>query len=262
MSKLQVPKAIEVVNELIEQQGSEGFSFDAASYIRVVVEKIAREGAALRSSVNASSRDHVKLTIRVVDLASMTEPVDIGGEAERDPKITVPSQAASELVDKLGLYEVTVTLLATTVSGVIDGVLVCIELTEYDSEGLHVSGLGTPLEIAIPVTDPSMVRPMYHDESAGVWSTEGISNVNVLDESMVTCKVNHLTYFALMGESVPSEGEGDTVDEVMRDAAGCFIATAVSGSIAATQVELPPYMNMSRSSLQSTPSVVLVGKER
>jgi hypothetical protein len=233
MSKLQVPKAIEVVNELIEQQGSDSFSFDAASYIRVVVEKIAREGAGLRSSVNASSRDHVKLTIRVVDLASMTDPADIGGEAEGDPKITVPSGAASELTRKLGLNVVTVSLLATDVSGVIDGVLVSIELTEYEGEELHASGLETPFEIAIPVTDPSMITPMYHDEPAGVWSTGGISNVNAADESMVTFNVNHLTYFALMGESAPSGGEEGRVDEAMKDAAGCFIAAAVSGFMTA-----------------------------
>jgi len=112
-------------------------------------------------------------------------------------------------------------------------------------EGLYtavvgVSGLETPFEIAIPVTDPSMITPMYHDESAGVWITQGISNVNVADESIATFKVNHLTYFALMGESVPSEGEEDRVDKTMKDAAGCFIDTAASGSVTAPQVQLPP----------------------
>jgi hypothetical protein len=237
MSKLQVPKAVEVVNEVIEQQGTENIPFDTASFIRIVVEKITREGAALMSSVNASSRDHVKLTIRVVDLASMTEPVDIGGQVEGDPKITVPSAAGSELMGKLGVGRVTVTLLANRVSGVIDGVLVSIKLTGYDDEVLHVSNLETPFEIAIPVTDPSMVTAMYHDESSGVWRTEGISDANVADE-IVTFKVNHLTYFGLLGGSPPSGEDEDTVDEVMNKAAGCFIDTATYGPVMEPHVTL------------------------
>jgi parallel beta-helix repeat protein len=225
MTKLQVPKAIEIINEMIEQQGGENISFDTRSLMRVVMEKIAQEGAALRSAVNASSRDHVKLTIRVVDLSSMTSNVEIGGDAQVEPRITVLSASAPEIMGNLGVYEVTITLLATDVSGVIEGILVSITLTGYTNEVLHVSDLETPFEIAIPVTDPSMVAPMYHDPT-GVWSSEGISDVNVIDEGLVTFKVNHLTYFALLEGSAPSDGEEDTVDEVLNKAAGCFITTA------------------------------------
>jgi hypothetical protein len=226
MSKLQVPKAIEIINEMIEQLGGENISFDTKSLLRIVVEKIAQEGAALRSAVNASSRDHVKLTIRVVDLSYMTSNIEIGGDAQLEPRITVPPASAPEIMGNLGVDEVTITLLATDASGVIEGILVAITLTGYDNEVLHVRDLGTPFEIAIPVTDSSMVTPMYHNDSSGVWSSEGISDVNVTDEGLVTFKVNHLTYFALLGGSPPSEGEGDTVDEVMDKAAGCFIITA------------------------------------
>ena len=237
MSKLQVPKAVEVVDEVIQQQGSENISFDNASYIRIVVGKIAQEGAALMSAVNASSRDHVKLTIRVVDLSAMTANVDIGGAGQNDARITLPYASASEVMSKLGVDRVTVTLLANRVSGVIDGVLVSIKLTGYDDEVLHVSNLETPFEIAIPVTDPSMVTAMYHDESSGAWRTDGISDVNVADE-IVTFKVNHLTYFGLLGGSSPSGEDEDTVDEVMNKAAGCFIAAATYGSVMEPHVTL------------------------
>ena len=252
MSKLQVPKAVEVVNEVIQQQGSENIPFDTASFIRIVVEKIAQEGAALMSAVNASSRDHVKLTIRVVDLSAMAAPVEIGGAGQNDARITLPYASASEVMSKLGVDRVTVTLLANRVSGVVDGVLVSIKLTGYDDEVLHVSNLETPFEIAIPVTDPSMVTAMYHDESSGVWRTEGISDVNVADE-IVTFKVNHLTYFGLLGGSSPSGEDEDTVDEVMNKAAGCFIDTAASGSIMAPQVKSPSAGWISWRTLKLTP---------
>ena len=226
MSKLQVPKAIEVMNEVIQQQGSENLSFNTASFIRIVMEKIAQEGATLISAVNAFSRDHVQLTIRVVDLTSMTADIDIGGTGQNDAKITLPYTSASEMMRKLGVDSVTVTLLANVVSGVIDGMLVSIQLTGDDNEVLYVINLETLLEITMPVTNPLMVIPMYRNEFLGVWSTAGISDINVAGEDTVTFKVNHLTYFALLdGSSIAGEDEG-TVDKVMNKVAGCFITSA------------------------------------
>jgi hypothetical protein len=226
MSKLQVPKAIEVISEVIQQQGSENLSFNTASFIRIVTEKIAQEGATLTSTVNASSRDHVQLTIRVVDLTSMTADIDIGGTGQNDAKITLPYTSASEMMRKLGVDRITVTLLANVVSGVIEGMLVSIQLIGDENEVLHVSNLETPFEITIPVTDPLMVIPMYHNEFSGVWSTAGISDINVTGEDTVTFKVNHLTYFALLDGSSTSGEDKGTVDKIMNTAAGCFINAA------------------------------------
>jgi hypothetical protein len=190
------------------------------------MERIAQEGADLIWPVNASSRDHVQLTICVVDLTSMTADIDIGGTGQNDAKIKLPYTSASEMMRKLGVDRVTVTLLANAVSGVVDGVLVSIQITGDNNEVLRVSNLETPFEITIPVTDPMVVIPMYRNEFSGVWSTAGISDINVAGEDTVTFKVNHLTYFALLdGSSTVGEDEG-TVDNVMNKVSGCFITSA------------------------------------
>lgn len=102
-----------------------------------------------------------------------------------------------------------------------------------------------PITIQVPhaaaTAHEDNVVVWYFDVGAGVWKSDGITDVThaVVDAAThkVTFKTTHATIFAVGSQAGAVGGDDDDDEDEEEDDGGCFVATAAYGSPLAGQVE-------------------------
>ncbi len=226
LRSFQIPKAIEIVNEILEQQGEDHLLPEHIGEIRIITEMIVRKTVVLEISLNACNLDFIKVSTLPAAHIPDADSFSVGSNAEKDSKIIIPNGVWQEITTQSGIDNIIICLVASSVTAG-HGVLVSASLYKSSGEEINVKNLVQSLSISIPVTDSAKKNPLFFDTETGLWSKNGISNVDDSIEGIVTFDVSHLTDFALHGAVEALNEENDALNqplESIKDIVGCFIS--------------------------------------
>lgn len=222
LTEIQLAKLGESIDELIAQKGRENLSDAQLAAIESIRGDLARAAAGMDRPMTVGG-ENFSLASQPVNATTGAGPLTI-----KTGNATVTIDDLDKLRDKIGYAEFCIILTHNTASNLADVPIYTLGL--YTTSGeliLFDDELETPLEIALPISSDSRIRPMYYEKPDGQWSNATIYQV-ASDEAEVSFKVTRFRDYGLFRSSVLTPEEAVSAQAAGGGSGGtsnCFLRT-------------------------------------